>query len=205
MKRLLVGVLLLALAVLPLKAQAINVTYNTFIGAANSNCEENGYISPSTNTANAGDVLTINFKNEQTNALNVVGIPGGTFAVAAGATVTKSFTVSNTIDYSIRLVSNGCHKAAAIINVTPAPTPSPAPSTPSSSTPQDNTSSTAADTDEVTEELDSAEEAVAEATDTTEKTDETMSNSWFLLLLLLQPLVWLVMRTRRKKHTAKKK
>lgn len=134
-------------AVMAASAQAISVTYTAYIGANGINCGTSGYISPSTDTRNQGDVLTINFKNEQATALQVRGIPGGNFNVAGNVTVSKTFTTNETINYSIWYVvdETACQKATAVINVTPAPqsvsssTPSSTPATGSSN--QSNSSS----------------------------------------------------------------
>lgn len=196
----------MAFTLLPLNVQAISLTYTAFIGASNTTCTQDGYISPSTDTRNAGDVLTINFKNEKTLPLQMRGIAGGNFNVSGNTTVTKTFTTNETINYSIWLTDGSCQKASAVINVSPAPS-SPVPS--SSPTPTQSSTPTPSQTPTPTEP--SEQTTAAELTDTatpnepaaTSKPSSSFIKRWWwlpvLLLLVLAALLAVIQFRQKKK------
>jgi hypothetical protein len=123
---LLMGLLFL---LMPMRTEAL--TFKSYIGSSKATCPSGGYITPSTNFVNTGELITVTFVNENVDAgsLEVRQLPGvPDFSVPAGGEVTRSFSASGAFVIEVWL-SGSCKVASANYSLNPTTQPAaPSPS-----------------------------------------------------------------------------
>lgn len=159
--------------------RALTLSYTAYLGTVDATCETEGYITPSIDTRNHGDQITINFKNEKAVPLQIRNFPGGIFEVPPGGEMSRSFTATSTFAYEAWLAGEDqehtCKKATATINVNPATQTAPATTT--SPHPQNEQNTSPTSTDENDENLLSDSEETPTVQDNSSKESAPAKNS----------------------------